>query len=52
MKGTTETELEHEPMGIVISRGPREEEAPTVFAYIWGPAPESTDDPVELTTAA
>jgi len=29
-----------EPVGIVISRGNRDEPTPAVFAYIWGPAPE------------
>ena len=29
-----------EPVGIVISRGVREEVAPRVSAYIWGPVPE------------
>jgi len=29
-----------EPVGIVISRGSRDEPTPAVFAYIWGPAPE------------
>jgi hypothetical protein len=30
-----------EPMGIVISRGLRDEPAPVVSAYVWGPAPEA-----------
>lgn len=30
-----------EPVGIVISRGDRDEPTPAVFAYIWGPAPEA-----------
>ncbi len=29
-----------EPIGIVISRGLRDEPAPVVMAYVWGPAPE------------
>lgn len=33
-----------EPLGIVISRGTREEAMPTVFAYIWGPGPGPTDE--------
>ncbi|MDQ2929280.1 MAG: hypothetical protein M3Y05_00455 [Gemmatimonadota bacterium] len=28
-----------EPIGIVISRGNRDEPTPAVFAYIWGAAP-------------
>jgi hypothetical protein len=34
-----------EPVGIVISRGTRDEVAPRVSAYIWGPVPED-DHPV------
>jgi hypothetical protein len=30
-----------EPMGIVISRGSREEDAPRFAAYVWGPVPEA-----------
>lgn len=30
-----------EPVGIVISRGNRDEPTPTVYAYIWGQAPEA-----------
>jgi hypothetical protein len=29
-----------EPVGIVISRGNRDEPTPAVFAYVWGAAPE------------
>ena len=29
-----------EPVGIVISRGSREEPPPAFSAYVWGPAPE------------
>jgi len=31
---------EQEPVGIVISRGSREEQTPRLTAYVWGPAPE------------
>ena len=34
-----------EPIGIVISRGAQPEHRPTVFAYVWGPAPETSDEP-------
>lgn len=36
-----------EPVGIVISRGTREEPTPVFWAYVWGPAPEteSTSSP-------
>ncbi|MBI2797330.1 MAG: hypothetical protein HYX65_11580 [Gemmatimonadetes bacterium] len=30
---------EQEPIGIVISRGSRDERAPRFAAYVWGPAP-------------
>jgi hypothetical protein len=33
-----------EPLGIVISRGNRSEEAPRFLAYVWGPAPEPEID--------
>ena len=33
-------EIEQEPVGIVISRGSREEQTPRLTAYVWGPAPE------------
>jgi hypothetical protein len=38
-------------MGIVISRGAQPEPAPTVFAYVWGPAPEVSDEPRGSTVA-
>jgi len=31
-----------EPVGIVISRGSREEAAPKFWAYVWGPVPQDT----------
>jgi hypothetical protein len=31
---------ESEPVGIIISRGSRDEPTPAFFAYVWGPAPE------------
>ena len=34
------TEVEQEPVGIVISRGSRDEATPKLVAYVWGPAPE------------
>ena len=44
MPKTAETKEESEPVGIVISRGSREEPTPAFFAYIWGPAPEAEND--------
>ena len=35
MKGKQKPTAEQEPMGIVISRGPRIEKAPTFSAYMW-----------------
>lgn len=36
-----------EPLGIVISRGTRDEVSPTFWAYVWGPAPEDGFEGVE-----
>ena len=36
----TDLSESNEPVGIVISRGSRQEPTPAVFAYVWGPAPE------------
>jgi hypothetical protein len=44
---TTSAMIEQEPMGIVISRGTRHEHQPMVLAYVWGPAPETSDEPAE-----
>ena len=43
--------LDEEPIGIVISRGAEGEEAPAVFEYVWGPAPEATEDATESKVA-
>jgi hypothetical protein len=37
---------EQEPIGIIISRGSREEQPPRFSAYVWGPVPVG-DSPVE-----
>jgi hypothetical protein len=39
-----------EPIGIVISRGTRNEDAPRFAAYVWGPVPdaETSDDLVAV----
>jgi len=42
---------QQEPMGIVISRGSREEAQPKLWAYVWGPAPEETREPVSTRAA-
>lgn len=38
-----QVELEQEPVGIVISRGSRDEAAPRFTAYVWGPVPEEVE---------
>jgi hypothetical protein len=41
MKTNKTSSADQEPIGIVISRGSRHEHVPVVFAYVWGPAPET-----------
>lgn len=36
---------EEEPVGIVISRGSRDEPPPRVWAYVWGPVPDDDTPP-------
>lgn len=43
MKAATKVLSQQEPMGIVISRGTRDEATPVFSAYVWGPAPEPTE---------
>jgi hypothetical protein len=38
-----QVELEQEPVGIIISRGTRDEATPRFSAYVWGPVPEDSD---------
>ncbi|MDQ2888974.1 MAG: hypothetical protein M3R65_00270 [Gemmatimonadota bacterium] len=33
-----------EPIGIIISSGSREEPRPVFSTYVWGPAPDISDD--------
>ena len=47
MKSNSAITPDQEPIGIVISRGTRHEHVPMVSAYVWGPAPETTDEPAE-----
>ena len=47
MKAKKKTIIEQEPMGIVISRGSRLEQAPTFSAYIWAPDPEEKETEIE-----
>lgn len=38
-------ELTEEPVGIIISRGSRDEATPRFWAYVWGPVPDETEPP-------
>ncbi len=51
MKGNANTVADQEPIGIVISRGSRQEHVPMVSAYVWGPVPETSDEPIETKAA-
>lgn len=44
MKAESKQMIDQEPIGIVISRGPSQEQAPTFFAYVWGPDPETPEE--------
>jgi hypothetical protein len=44
MKAKSSSKVEQEPIGIVISRGPRQEQVPTFVAYVWGPDPEAPEE--------
>jgi hypothetical protein len=50
MKAELTTNPEQEPIGIVISGGPRADKAPMFFSYVWADDPEP--DAVEVPTAA
>lgn len=43
MKRPPRKQPDQEPVGIVISRGSRHEDLPTVWAYVWGPAPDDSE---------
>ncbi len=51
MKVKSTKPADQEPMGIVISRGSRQEHVPAVFAYVWGPAPEPVEESRETKVA-
>jgi hypothetical protein len=51
MKANSTIECDQEPIGIVISGGSRHEQVPMVLAYVWGPAPETSDEPLETIAA-
>ena len=45
MKEARRGSQSQEPIGIVISRGSREEASPKFWAYVWAPAPELEREP-------
>jgi len=47
MTGIRQKLQDQEPVGIVISRGTRDEASPKFSAYVWGPAPEETTTTAE-----
>ena len=52
MKRARRGSQSQEPMGIVISRGSRDEATPAFWAYVYGPAPEDSVDETEPRAAA
>jgi hypothetical protein len=50
MPNRVEQTDETEPMGIVISRGNRDEPTPAVFMYVWGIAPEAETESKRMAT--
>lgn len=44
MKQSPLTTTSPDPIGIVISRGTREEPTPTCAAYVWGPPSGAADE--------
>ena len=51
MSQVRRTEIEEEPMGIVISRGSRAEALPRFRAYVWSQEPETAEAPLETKAA-
>ncbi len=55
MRVNRATQDEREPIGIVIADGSRGDAVPRFTAFVWGPVPEETDEPVvsrELVSAS
>jgi hypothetical protein len=50
MPNTVEHTDETEPVGIVISRGSRDEPTPAFFAFEWSPAPEVKSETERVAT--
>lgn len=51
MSLSSSARVKEEPIGIVISRGKRDEPPPVYWAYVWGPAPEGEVTPSESKAA-
>ena len=51
MTNTRQSTKEEEPLGIVISRGSREESAPRFWAYVWSQVPDSAATPTDVKAA-
>ncbi|MEX2182141.1 MAG: hypothetical protein WD771_08875 [Gemmatimonadaceae bacterium] len=43
MERASQVGLADEPVGIVISRGSRDEAIPRFSAYVWGPVPDEPE---------
>lgn len=43
MRHTDKTIDEREPMGIVINNGGRNDTAPLLAAFVWGPVPDDAE---------
>lgn len=52
MTETRDEIIEEEPLGIVISRGSREQETPRFSAFVWSQAPEPGGSPARGAKAA
>lgn len=44
MSKKVEPKRPDEPLGIIISNGTRSEPIPIFSTYVWGPAPEASDE--------
>jgi hypothetical protein len=47
MDRISQTKLDDEPIGIIISSGSRAEAAPRFSAYVWGPVPDEPEPAIE-----
>lgn len=51
MKKRSAEPAPEEPLGIIISRGSREDLPPRFAAYVWGPGPETVAEQKDLAAA-